>query len=56
MSASTIGQAEAAQTVSPISMKLGRFEWVHPKLLQSKFKEMWSITLDTVTVSTGSII
>ena len=26
----------------PISMKLGQFKGVHPSLLQSKFKEIWS--------------
>ena len=35
-------QAGAAQAISPISMKLGQFEGVHLKLLQSKFKEIWS--------------
>ena len=35
-------QAGAAQAIQPISMKLGQFEGVHPKLLHSKFKEIWS--------------
>ena len=35
-------QAGAAQAIKPISMKLGQFEGVHPKLLHSKFKEIWS--------------
>ena len=35
-------QAGAAQAILPISMKLGQFEGVHPKLLHSKFKEIWS--------------
>ena len=35
-------QAGAAQAISPISMKLGQFEGVHPKILRSKFKEIWS--------------
>ena len=35
-------QAGAAQPISPISMKLGQFEGIHPKLLLSKFKEIWS--------------
>ena len=35
-------QAGAAQAIEPISMKLGQFEGVHPKLLHSKFKEIWS--------------
>ena len=30
------------QVIRPISMKLGQFEGVHPKLLHSKFKEIWS--------------
>ena len=35
-------QAGVAQDISPILVKLGRFEGVHPKLLHSKFKEIWS--------------
>ena len=35
-------QAGAAQAIKPISMKLGQFEGVRPKLLHSKFKEIWS--------------
>ena len=35
-------QVGAAQAVSPISMKLGQFLGFHPKLLQYKFKEIWS--------------
>ena len=35
-------QAGAAQVILPISMKLGQFEGVRPKLLHSKFKEIWS--------------
>ena len=35
-------QAGVAQAISPILVKLGRFEGVHPKLLHSKFKEIWS--------------
>ena len=35
-------QAGAAQAISPISMKLGQFEAVDPKLLLSNFKEIWS--------------
>ena len=35
-------QAGAAQAIEPISMKLGQFEGVRPKLLPSKFKEIWS--------------
>ena len=42
-SASTIkDQAGAAQAITLISMKLGQFEGVDPKLLLSKFKEIWS--------------
>ena len=35
-------QAGVAQAISPILVKLGRFEGVHPKLVHSKFKEIWS--------------
>ena len=35
-------QAGAAQAIKPISMKLGQFEGVRPKLLHAKFKEIWS--------------
>ena len=35
-------QAGVAQAISLISMKLCQFEGIHLKLLQSKFKEIWS--------------
>ena len=35
-------QPGVAQAISPILVKLGQFEGVHPKLLHSKFKEIWS--------------
>ena len=35
-------QVGAAQAIKPISMKLGQFEGVCPKLLHAKFKEIWS--------------
>ena len=41
-SASTIGPGRGVQVIWPISMKLGQFEGVHPKLLHSNFKEIWS--------------
>ena len=33
---------KSASTKGPGSMKLGQFEGFHPKLLQNKFKEIWS--------------
>ena len=42
-SASTRGPGRGGTShPSPILVKLGRFEGVHPKLVHSKFKEIWS--------------